>query len=928
VALASGARLGTYEIVSLLGVGGMGEVYRARDTKLGRDVAVKILPDALAADPDRIARFEREAKTLAALNHPNIAHLHGLEESVDARALVMELVEGRTLAERLEQGALPIDEALPIARQVAEALEAAHEQGIVHRDLKPANIKLRPDGAVKVLDFGLAKAIEPTGVSSSSATLSPTLTFAGATQAGLILGTAAYMAPEQARGKAVDRRADIWAFGCVLFEMLTGTRAFAGEEISDVLARIIEREPNFNALPAATPVAIRRLLRRCLEKDRKRRLPDIAVARLEIDEAAAPAIDAVATGVLPAAVPAAGWRRALPWVAAGGLAVALAIVLALWAPWRAPTPPAALRIEATVGVDASLVVDQGPAAVISPDGRLLVLVTQSPTGGSQLYVRHLDQLHGTPLSGTLNAHNPFFSPDSQWIGFFADGKLKKIAVTGGAAVALCDAQNGRGGWWGDDGTIVFQPNTGATIGSVLQQIPGGGGKPEPSTVLSEGEVAQRWPQLLPRGRGILYTASTAQGSYSDALIAVQPRQHGPRKVLVRGGYFGRYLASGHLVYLHDDTLFAAPLDLDRLELAGPAVPILDHVSGSVLAGVGGGSAQVAVSDTGTAAYFSGGVTSGTLPIDWLDRAGKLTPLRSAPSDWSNPRFSPDGQRLAMDMYDGRQNDVWIYDWSRDATTRLTLEPGSHMRPEWTPDGRRIAYSRLQPGSGATNFNLFWRRADGSGDAQRLASSQYPQAPGSWHPSGKFLAFTESSPTTSTDLMLLAIDGDESSGWKPGKVTPLLATPAREWNPAFSPDGRWLAYVSDESGTAEVYVRSFPGLSGKWLISTGGGNNPVWSRTRKELVYNTADPDFQIMVVSYTASADSFVPDKSRPWSGVRHAPRPRGLANVGGRPFDLHPDGERLAIAPTSEAQSTANDKIVFVFNFFDELRRLAPPKK
>jgi serine/threonine-protein kinase len=926
MALSAGTRLGPYEILSPLGAGGMGEVYRATDSNLKRQVAIKVLPASVAVDADRLARFQREAEVLAALNHPSIAAIYGFERSSDQTALVMELVEGEDLSQRIARGAIPIDEALPIAKQIAEALEAAHEQGIIHRDLKPANIKVRADGTVKVLDFGLAKAIEPTGVSSSSATLSPTVTFAGATQAGLILGTAAYMAPEQARGKAVDRRADIWAFGCVMYEMLTGRRAFEGEEISDVLARIIEREPNFNVLPAATPAAIRRLLRRCLEKNRKRRLPDIAVARLEIDDAASPGIDGMATGALHATVPVVGWRRALPWAAAGGLAAALAIVILRWAPWRTPAPLAPIRIEATVGIDASLVVDQGPAAVISPDGRLLVFVTQSGNGASQLYVRRLEQLHGAPLSGTSNARDPFFSPDSQWIGFFADGKLKKIAITGGAAVALCDAPNGRGGWWGDDGTIVFQPNTGATLGSVVQQIPDGGGKPEPATAISEGEVAQRWPQLLPRGHGILYTASTTQGSYGDALIAVQPRERGPRKVLVRGGYFGRYLASGHLVYLHDDTLFAAPFDLDRAELVGPFVPVLEHVSGSMLAGAGGGSGQLAVSETGTAVYFAGGVTSNTIPITWLDRAGNRTPLRSTPSDWSNPRFSPDGRRLAVDIYDERQSDVWIYDWSRDAATRLTLEPGSHLRPEWTPDGRRVVYSWLQPGSGATNFNLFWRRADGTGDAQRLTSSANSQTPGSWHPSGKFLAFTQFAPTTSNDLMLLAMDGDESSGWKPGKVTPLLVTPAREWNPAFSPDGRWLAYVSDETGSAEVYVRSYPAMSGKWLVSTGGGSSVVWSQTSKELVYNA--PDLRLMAVSYNASADSFVPDKPRPWSETRYAPRPRGVASVAGKPFDLHPDGERVAIAPSTENPSVASDKLVFVFNFFDELRRLAPAKK
>ena len=739
---AAGRRLGPYEIAGPLGAGGMGEVYRARDHELNRDVALKVLPELFALDADRLARFRREAQVLASLNHPNIGAIYGLEDADGIRALVLELVEGPTLADRIAQGPIPLEDALPIARQICEALEAAHEHGIIHRDLKPANIKLRPDGAVKVLDFGLAKVFVGDG-SGADLSRSPTLT-AGGTREGVILGTAAYMSPEQARGKAVDKRADVWAFGCVLYEMLTGRAAFAGESVTDVLACIIEREPDFSLLPPTTPPAIRRLLRRSLEKDRKRRLSDIADARIEIDDAlTTPSAEASAVTLVN--VQSAGWRRALPWAVAFGAAAIAAAVLALWAPWQTVPPPAPLRLTADLGADASLATavgqnaNIGASVALSPDGALFAFVAQKTgTGTPQLYVRRLEQLQATPLTGTEEAASPFFSPDSQWIAFFAQGKLKKIPVTGGAVVTLCDAANGRGGSWGEDGTIVFTPSV-AGSGLFLWRVSSGGGKPEPLPKPGDGEVTQRWPQVLPGGKAVLYTGNTGVGGYEDANLVVQPLPTGARKIVQRGGYYGRYLPSGHLVYIHDGTLFAAPFDVTRLEMTGQPVSALEGVTSNPNTG----ATQFAVSDTGTIVYLPGRSTSGAVPIHLMDREGKTTPLRATPAAWSNPAFSPDGRRLAMDISDGKQVDVWVYEWAGDTLSRLTFDPADDRRPVWTPDGRRIVFASTR--AVETTSNLYWQRTDGTGEIQRLTDSKNQQSPGSWHPSGKFLAFAEHKP---------------------------------------------------------------------------------------------------------------------------------------------------------------------------------------
>jgi serine/threonine-protein kinase len=903
----------------------MGEVYRARDRKLNRDVAIKVLPESVAADPEHLARFQREAQLLAALNHPNIAHIYGLEgldgqDRQDGRtlALVMELVEGATLADRLTQGPLPLGETLTIARQIAEALEAAHDKGIVHRDLKPANVKVTPDGVVKVLDFGLAKAFDTSPAGTGMMTNSPTLSMR-ATQAGLILGTAAYMAPEQATGHAVDKRADVWAFGVVLWEMLTGTSLFAGETISHTLAFVITKEPDWNALPANTPAPVRRLLRRALEKDRKKRLPDIGSARLEIDEALsttlAGAADPTSIAGRATARSRAAWRGALPWALAATFATGLAVALAIWTPWRRAEASPPVRLTVDVGADASLALSGAPGAelALSRDGKMLAFVAQRLSGSSQLYVRRLDQLSATLLAGTDEARNPFFSPDGQWIAFFAGTKLKKIAVTGGAAITLCDAPAGRGGSWGDDGTVTFTASGAPSVS--LSSVSEAGGQPKPLTKLADGENSQRWPQLLRGGKTVLFTAGSA-GGYDDGMIVAQRLPDGPRKIVQRGAYFGRYLLSGHLVYIHGATLYAAPFDLDRLELTGTPVPVIEGVNAST----GTGGANFAVSDNGTIAYIQGPGVGLEAPIVWMDRTGKTTPLRATPANWSDPQFSPDGSRLAMDVQgSGGVIAIWVYDWARDTPTRLTFGNGNAVRPLWTPpDGRRIAFSWTRDGSVP---NLYWQHADGTGEVQRLTESTHNQLATSWHPSGRLLAFQEQTPNNGVDIMILPIEGDEQSGWKPGKPTVFLSTPFDEQSPQFSPDGRWIAYYSNESGQQpDVYVRAYPSSAGsKWQVSNGGGLYPIWSRTRPELFYIT--PDGHIMMASYTAEG-GFRSDKPQPWSPTRLLPRPRLV------PYGLHPDGTRVASAPFPLDSSPKQDKVVFIFNFFDELRRLAPVTK
>jgi len=905
-----GRRLGTYEVLAAIGAGGMGEVYQAHDTKLGREVAIKVLPEAFAHDPERLPRFQREAKMLAALNHPNIATIHGLEQSNGTTYLVMELVSGETLAEHIKrEGPVAVEEALKIAVQIAEALEAAHERGIVHRDLKPANVKVTPEGKVKVLDFGLAKAFAG-DVADSNPSQSPTLS-AVATMQGVLLGTAAYMSPEQARAKAVDKRTDIWAFGCVLYELLTGKQAFAGDDITDILAAVVRAEPDWQALPGATPVEIRALLRRCLQKDKALRLRDAGDARIEIQEAlAAPTTTAAPT----AASATRGWRERIAWPAtAAALAlatIAFAVGFVLRAP-KLPQPLQAVRLNAEIGADAGLPTGGGSNVLLSPDGTRLTFVAAGSDQKRRIYVRSLDQAQAAALSGTENARNPFFAPDGQWIGFFADGKLKKISVQGGATVTLCDVVDDRGGSWGDDGTIVFTPDSN---GVALFKVSSAGGPPQPLTTLDRqaGEETHRWPQVLPGSKAVLFTSNTHGNNYEDADIVVYSMASGKRKTLQQGGFYARYLPSGYVVYMHEGTLFAVPFDLKRLEVTGQSAPILEGVA----TGPGVGGAQFSFSDTGNLVYVAGVTGFQNVSIYWMDREGKFTPLRETPANYFNPTFSPDGKRLALEIFDGKRRDIWVCDWERDTLTRLTFAGQRNSNPAWTSDGQRIVYSSQEKGGMS---NLWWIRADGAGDAQRLAEWKGSQFPTSWRPDGKVLAFYQENPGTSYDVMTLPMEGDEKSGWKPGEPKPFANGPFNELAPTFSPDGRWLAYHSNESGSNEVYVRPFPGPGGKWQISTGGGVAPKWSHNGRELFYRT--PDDKIMAVTYTASGDSFHADKPQLWSPGQFTDRGATFN------FDLHPDGKRFAVlkAPSTEPAPVVN-KVSFVFNFFDELRRKLPP--
>jgi serine/threonine-protein kinase len=917
----------------------MGEVYRATDSNLKRSVAIKVLPASVAANADRLARFQREAEVLAALNHPNIAAIYGLEKTPDLTALVMELVEGEDLSAHIARGAIPLGESLPIAKQIADALEAAHEQGIIHRDLKPANIKVRADGTVKVLDFGLAKAMDPVGGSSADAQNSPTLTNR-ATQMGTILGTAAYMAPEQARGRAVDRRADVWAFGVVLYEMLTGRRAFDGEDISITLASVLKEDVSWQTLPADLPVPIRRLLRRCLEKDPKRRLSSIGDARLELDEALAPAdrdgsgVTATAPVASAAAIVVPAWRRALPWGIAGTLGVALVSALVVWGPWNtAPVPaPAQRRLFASVGADTPLLTDRGAGAILSPDGTTLVFSAQQ-ANQTQLFIRKLDQLRATPLAGTGGAVYPFFSPDGQWVAFFAGNQLKKVAVTGGAPVKVADSEIGRGGTWADDDTIIFSPGT--ALKTVLHRVPATGGTPVAFGILSEGAVTQRWPQALPGAKAVLYTEHSAVVGFDGANIVAAPlsaeptAKAGPSKIVVPRAYYGRYVPSGlaspkraereggHLLYVQQGTLFAVPFDPVRLEATGPAVPAIEGLMSSTSSG----GAQVDVSREGTVAYVPGPVTSSiTNPIDWITRDGKTSVLRKDVSDWQDPRFSPDGQKIALAIFDGgKHRNIWVYDWARDNLTQLTFEAGTDAVPVWTPDSRRIVFASDRAKTDGPK-NLYVVNADGTGEVTRLTHSTDDERPASWHPSGKFLAFSANRAGT-WDLMMLPMEGDAARGWTAGKPTVFLGTPALEVAPMFSPDGRFIAYFSTEAGgtSFDVYVRPFQGPGSKWRVSTESGAWPRWSAKTNELLFQSQST--QIWFARFRVIGDAFLPEKPQLWSSANF--RSMGATS----PYDLHPDGKRVAAA-ADQAQNMVHDHVVFVSNFFEYLRAIAPAKK
>jgi eukaryotic-like serine/threonine-protein kinase len=869
--LAPESRIGPYEIVAPLGHGGMGEVSRARDPRLGRDVAIKVLPDIFSSDPERVARFEREARLLASLNHPHIAGLHGLEDADGVRCLVLELVEGPTLADRLRSGRLEVTEALTIARQVADALEAAHERGVIHRDLKPANVKLTPDGDAKVLDFGLARlAGDSADVALAQA---PTIT-AGGTREGVILGTAAYMSPEQARGRSLDRRTDIWSFGCVLFELLTGRLAFPGETVSDTIMAVLGREPDWAALPERTPDSVRALLMRCLEKDPKRRLRDIGDARIEIDDAlTTPARGVQAVGRGP------GSRALPPGVALAGLilaAIAVGFAASGWLRPRAPGPAEPVRMTATLPPGVSVTRGPGlgfPASVaLSPDGRTLVIAATG-TDGQRLYQRPLDRLDATPVAGTAGGSSPFFSPDGAWIGFFAEGRLRRVPTRGGAAVDIAVVPGFlAGASWGSDDRIVFV----AGVNSPVRAVSARGGETESLTTLEPGETGHFSPEILPDRRRLLFASS----GWIHALDLTSGR----RTRLVQGST-PRYVASGHVIVSRGMTLLAAPFNPSRLELTGDVVPLVDGVAPP---------GHYAISRSGTLAYVPAAETYAIVLVNADGTEHLITEERLS---FENPQFSADGRRLAVatSRRRGEPADVWIHDLETGAASRLTFDGG--RAPVWTPDGTAVTYSHLGEKQG-----LYTKPADGRGNARQLLPVEEFHWLVGWTPDGRTLAFGRMESVAddgiSRSSILALADGVSRPVVGPGSV----------WGGRLSPDGRWLAYYELESGRFEVYVTPFPDGGTRWLITDDGGSDPTWAPDGREVYYRSGD---RLMAARIETQA------------GVRVVSR-RLVVQPFLPPlyddYDIHPDGRTLVLV--RPADDALRRDVVLVLDWLTELRR------
>jgi len=939
--LAAGQRLGPYEVAELLGAGGMGEVYKARDTRLDRAVAIKTLPAAFLEDPERLARFEREAKLLASLNHPNVAAIYGLEEVDGKRFLVLELVEGKTLSERIAVGADPrvrptegahrgaplqIDNILDICRQIADGLEAAHEKGIIHRDLKPANIKITPEGKVKILDFGLAKALKASLTSSPSPSgggrpegldegqHSPTLTDE-INGPGVIIGSAVYMSPEQATGKPVDRRTDVWAFGCVLFECLTGRQAFQGETVTDILAAILKDEPDWQALPAATPWRVKDLLHRCLRKDPRERLHDIADARIEIGESLGQPLEIVTVA-----------RPFFSRRLVGGASIIFLAGVFIGLLVRKSTQPApslpvvrsVIKLESGQWLDGMRWGLQRPtrtAMAMSKDGGFIVYSTIKENPGlqdkSRLYLRRTDQSEAKPIAGTEGGINPFLSPDDRWVGFWAGefwaGKLMKVSIDGGVPVTLCDAAVPLGASWASDNSIIFSylPDSG------LFRVSAKGGEPESLTTpdKTKEENSHRLPHCLPDGKGVLFTIMRE-------LFDLQPRvawldlQTRKWRVLMEDAADARYVPTGHLVFLRKGTLMVVPFDLVRHEVTGQPVPTIANVMqvlnltsthSNVTAG------QFSISDSGWLVYAEGGIQPDMQnSLVWVDQKGRAEPITSFKAPFGSPRLSPDGQRIAY-ASGGRESGVWVYDLHRGTTSRLTNE-GKSMFVSWTPDGKRVGFGWLKSGQ----LNLYWIPADGSSAMERLTTSDYTQDIGPWSPDGTTLAFVEEHPCCG-NLLLLDL--------RSRRITPFLNSGSWEAYPEFSPDGRWMAYVSDDSGREEVYVRPFPGPGGKWLISQEGGVQPLWARNGKQLFYRSRDWG-QVWV------ADVWT-------DGGFSASKPRLLFKASGmgggnpiRTWDLSLDGQRFLMVKLGEPKPTPVTELVLVQNWFEELKRLAPTNR
>jgi eukaryotic-like serine/threonine-protein kinase len=887
MSLAVGDRVGPYEITAPLGAGGMGEVFRARDPRLGRDVAIKVLPAAFALETERVARFRREAQVLASLNHPGIAAIYGIEETDGVIALALELVDGEDLADRLRRGPIPVDEAIVLARQIADAMEAAHEKGIVHRDLKPANIKLSPNGQVKVLDFGLAKAYEGDTAAGSSPDLSnsPTLARTG-TEAGLILGTAAYMSPEQARGKAVDKRADIWAFGVVLHEMLTGRRLFAGETVSDTLAAVLRQEIDLTALPPGTPSSVRRLLARCLERDPRRRLRDIGDARPELDS-----VEVVPTAAVAPAV-----RRGIsvPVAMAAMLAAALAAGAAAWVLRRPPEAArhALARASYPIGAPLGLTIQRRMLA-ISPDGRFVATVVGSQGVGSRVGIRGVDELVSRMIPGSEGVESVFFSPDSRWVGFCTDKAIKKIPVDSSEVVKVTEiaAATLPGGpvcgSWAHDGQIYYGGLDG------ISAVPASGGSPR---LVVPGQSLSH-PHVLPDSRFILFGRGHPPNDFVVSGEVVLRAMDGSKERVLTTGSSPRYLHTGHLLVARQGGLFAAPLSLSEARLTNEPVMVVPQVA------MLGSAAQYDVSETGTLVHIPGSAMR--FPPSLVRRVqptGTDAPLTQTPRVYSDPRISPDGRRLALHLED-QQDDVWTLEVGRDSLTRQTFDPAEDETPVFSPDGQWLAYSGFA--RGGKDRNVFRRRADGSGVEEVLWSLPEHAHVSDWSPDGKTLV-VDVFGQAGIDIVLLDLGA-------PPVPRPYRKTEFDESSGRISPDGRWLAYRSNESGRDEIYAQTFPVPGGKVQVSTGGGVQPVWARDGRALYFRAAT-DFMVARAAGGPSLSLLAPVALF----RDHFARPQGAAHT---TYDVFPDGTFVFLESIESADASSVEPVLLsTFHWTEDL--------
>jgi Tol biopolymer transport system component len=901
MALTYGTRLGPHEILSAIGAGGMGEVYKARDTRLNRTVAIKVLPPHLADRSELRERFEREARTIASLNHPHICTLFDIGQQDGIDYLVMEYLEGETLAHRLLKGPLPLEQVLQFAVEISDALDKAHRKGVTHRDLKPGNIMLTKTGT-KLLDFGLAKLKQEVAPANVQLSELPTETDP-LTVKGTIVGTLQYMAPEQLEGKEVDARTDIFAFGAVVYEMATRKRAFEGKTQASVIGAILKDDPPpISSLQPMTPPALDRVVKRCLAKepdDRWQSANDLTNELKWIAEGGSQVT--LAPTAATKGIRALG-RRGLIF---GLGTLLLGAVIASLATWNLrPTPPQAVTrtvIDLPPGQQLAGL-DSGPAVALSPDGTHLAYVARQG-GTQQLYLRAMDSLDAKPIRDTEGAVEPFFSPDGQWLGFFTGNKLMKVPVSGGAALNLADVAVHRGASWDSQGTIIFPVST----NGVIEQMSEGGGTVQPLTRFEKGEISHRWPEFLPGGKAVLFAVGTNGINFANAQVAVQLVGTGQRRNLAQGGTYPRYAPSGHLVYAQGGILMAVPFDPQRLDVTGTAVPVAE----GVLQSLSTGAAQYSFSSRGSLVYVSGGVQSAQRRLVWVSRNGEEKPLTAPAHAYVFPRLSPDGRRVAVTIQD-QETQVWLYDLPRETLTRLTFEGNQNYNSVWTPDGKRIAFESTKEGP----LNIFWRLADGSGGLERLNTSEYTNAPMSWSPDGQLLAFIEVNPTTQRDIWVLRM-GDASPGsGQVRKAQPFLRTPFDETEPRFSPDGRWLTYISDESGRYEIYVQPYPGPGGKWQISTEGGTEPMWNPNGRELFYRSGG---KMMAVDI-ATQPGFTAGTPRMLFEGGYEPAPVPITN-----YDVSPDGQRFLMIKSNEQEQAAPTQINVVLNWFEELKRRVP---